>query len=292
MNTDALLAFQVIAACGSFSKAAAKLYISQPALSKQIGKLEQDLDAVLFLRKPRGVELTTKGEAVLKAANIILAQVESLKEKRSGSDRIAGNIVFGCPSVGIHYLLPSFLPEFTQKNPGIYFQIKEADSPQIISGILDDVINCGLVVGPVKNPDLEYDRLVRCPLTCISLKGRFLPHNAPITPAHISKHPFIAYDEIIKHQSIINAALTKKNIFPRTVIRARSTDTILEIAKMGMGLAFVPEYCLNKSAYRKLFSTHIIKGLSLHTEFGLVIKRSHLKNALFSRFYRFVSELF
>ena len=79
-------------------------------------------------------------------------------------------------------------------------------------------------------------------------------------------------------------------MFPKTIIRAKSTNTILEIVKMGMGVAIVPEYILNKHINRDLFAKYRVKDLNLQTEFRLIIKKANLKNKLFESFYKFVLE--
>jgi DNA-binding transcriptional LysR family regulator len=291
MDIEALRAFQTIASCGSFSKAATKIYITQPALSKKVKKIEQELNSRLFIRKPKGVELTEKGEKLLKITHLILSEITYLKEDIQKDDAgLVGNITFGCPTVVIHYFLPSFLPSFNKKYPDIFLQIKEAESPEIISGILDEHINCGIVVGPIKNQEMEYHCLTSCPLVCIALKGKIISSNKFLTLAQICGYPFIAYDEVIKHQALINAAFNKSKVFPKTIIRAKSTNTILEIVKMGMGVAIVPEYILNKHINRDLFAKYRVKDLDLQAEFGLIIKKANLKNKLFESFYNFVLE--
>ena len=282
MDIQSLKAFQSIAASGSFTRAAVKLYISQPALSKQIKKLEEELGLQLFIRSTKGVELTEQGERLLKTTNRILEEIAYIKEDiRKDDSKPSGNIILGCSTVAIQYLLPSFLPNFTKKHPDISFQIKEAESPQIISETLDETINCSIVLGPVKNLEIEYYPLIKCQLVCVSLKGKFLSATGPITFAQISKHPFVAYEEIVKYQQIINTAFNKKKISPRTIIRTKSSSTILEIVKMGLGVAIVPEFILDRNIHRDLFVKHKIRDLSIQVEFGVIIKKKNLKNKLF-----------
>ncbi len=282
MDIQSLKAFQGIAASGSFTRAAVKLYISQPALSKQIKKLEEELGLQLFIRGTKGVELTERGERLLKTTNHILEEIAYIKEdfRKDNSKKPSGNVRLGCSTIAIQYLLPSFLADFTKKYPDISFQLKEAESPQIISETLDEIVNCSIVLGPVKNLEIKYYPLIKCQLVCVSLKGKFLPATSPITLAQISKHPFVAYEEFVKYQQIITPAFNKKKLSPRTIIRTKSSNSILEIVKMGLGVAIVPEFILDRNIHRDLFIKHKIRDLSVQIEFGVIIKKKNLKNKL------------
>ena len=114
----------MVAKCGSFTKAAAKLFISQPALSNYINKVEEELGMKLFDRSSTPLLLTYGGEQYLKRAKKILTQIDDMdRELRDITHHMQGRLRLGFPSERIIYMLPLILAPFKKRYPGIQVQV-------------------------------------------------------------------------------------------------------------------------------------------------------------------------
>ena len=126
----------MVAACGSFTKAAAKLFISQPALSNYIGKVEEELGVKLFDRSSTPLTLTYAGEQYLKRARVILGQIHEMdKEIRDITQNMKGKIRLGFPSERIIYMLPLLLAPFKGKYPGIDVEVITGPGNKLTEGL-------------------------------------------------------------------------------------------------------------------------------------------------------------
>ncbi len=114
----------MLAQCGSFTKAASKLFITQPALSNYINKVEEELGVKLFDRSSNPLVLTYAGEQYLKRARGILNQMEDMRrEMRDITHHKTGRLRIGFPSERIIYMLPLILAPFKTRYPGIDVQV-------------------------------------------------------------------------------------------------------------------------------------------------------------------------
>src|SRR5882762_9225686 len=115
-----------VARTGNFSRAAEQCHVSQPSLSQQIQKLEDELGERLFDRLKRTVKLTPQGEAFLPRAVKILAEVEAAKrEAKDATELLCGTVVFGVLPTIAPYLLPAVMAEFTARFPGVEIVVHE-----------------------------------------------------------------------------------------------------------------------------------------------------------------------
>lgn len=229
--------FLAVAENGSISKAAAQLYISQPAVSITIKKLEENLHSTLFIRRPKGVELTEKGRALydsVKKAFSMLAEAEkSLKYPyETGHLRIASSNVL-CK----HYLMP-YLKAFSNQYPHTDLAITCTSSREACQMIGNCSIDLALVVKP-ENAGVSVYR----PLGVIE-------YIFVCTPAYKEKLD-CENDEIFQYGNImlldqdnvsrkhINSYYARNNIFPLHILEVNEMDMLIEFAKLGIGVSCV-----------------------------------------------------
>jgi LysR family transcriptional regulator, hydrogen peroxide-inducible genes activator len=130
METHQLRYFLAVTQTGRFTAAAKQCNVSQPSLSIQIAKLEDELGGPLFERGKKGIKLTSRGEMFLPRAKAILGEMESArKEVEALSGLTMGSVTLGClPTTGAH-VLPKILTAFRKSYPQISVQLKEESSP-------------------------------------------------------------------------------------------------------------------------------------------------------------------
>ena len=132
LSMDAMRGFVTVAEMGGFTRAGELLGRSQPAISLQIKRLEEQLDAALFIRKGQRLELTLAGNKLLPLARQILALNDALIAEYRQPD-IIGSVRFGVPSEFATHLLPKIVGRFSQSNPGVSLEIKSDLSRNLLS---------------------------------------------------------------------------------------------------------------------------------------------------------------
>ena len=143
MEFKQLESFAAVVKCNSFTKAAEKLYISQPTISTHIRALEEELNTRLILRTTKSIEVTPEGRKLYEyAENILQLRNRMLEECTGGVKKILHLAASTIPSA---YILPEVLPAYGATRPDHYFVIHQSDSKSVIDGILDGLYDVGLV---------------------------------------------------------------------------------------------------------------------------------------------------
>ena len=139
-----------------FATAAEKCFVTQPTLSMQIKKLEQDLGVVLFDRSRQPVVPTELGTKVLEQARVVLSASRRIQEIiNENRQRIAGSLRIGIIPTLAPYLLPMFIGDFLRKYTDIHVEVEELVSEEIINGLKEDVLDAGIFVTPFHDTGIE-----------------------------------------------------------------------------------------------------------------------------------------
>jgi DNA-binding transcriptional LysR family regulator len=167
--------FCVVAEELHFGNAAARLYISQPALSQQIKALEEQVGMPLFVRGPRGVQLTSAGETLLDDARDVLERSERLGETVEQLRRgVSGTLRVGVPPGLPGHLLPQVVSPLRAAEPAAQVVVRELATPEQVAALNDGSLDLGFVREPVDDPGLSR----RCLL--VELLGVSVPTSHPL----------------------------------------------------------------------------------------------------------------
>ncbi len=152
---NALRAFEAASRHGSLSGAATELSVTTGAVSRQISRLESYLDQTLFLRNPRGVELTEKGQGYAAALTDAFDSIDAATEDLQGRAEPTGLSVFSFTTLAMEWLLPK-LESFRDLHPGIDVKLVASSEP---IGLYDGQVDVGLWIGPAHWPGIHFDEL-------------------------------------------------------------------------------------------------------------------------------------
>ena len=162
METRGLRYFQTVAECGSYSRGAELLRISQPAVSRQIGKLEDEIGARLFRRHAHGVSLTDAGRVLLKHCHSVLRELDQARlEIRNGAQGPSGSIAFAVPPAAAHFLVPELVRRFSARYPNVFLKLVGGFSGHIHEWLIREQVDIACLHDPLPQKGFEITPLVK-----------------------------------------------------------------------------------------------------------------------------------
>lgn len=260
MNLDVrqLRAFATVAECGSFTRAATSLNLSQPALTVQIRKLEETLGIRLFDRNTRMVALTRSGAALLPALGRILRELDDvLAETRQLSTMQRGIVRLAVLPSFASGVLPEIIAEFRARHPGVGFSIRDV----IASGVTDLVAggeaDLGLTGGVVSAPDLEVLLCTTDSMHAVYPAAHALARRRRIGVADLAPYPLILMDAATSVRQVVDAAFAAAGIAPLVGAEVTYMTSAVGMVRAGLGIAILPGSAMEVRAERSLLSRRI-----------------------------------
>lgn len=233
--------FVALAETLHFGRAAARLHISQPPLTRQIRALETTLGTPLFERSRQGVTLTPAGTALLPEARRLLRDAAALREgaMQAAHGRI-GRLNLGFISTAAYNVLPGLLPAFHRTHPGVKLQLREATTDVQLTALREGDLDVGIVLPPVMAPTLRYEPIFREPLVAALPASRRWPLRLRL--AALADESFVLFPrEVgIGMYDLIVAYCRMAGFRPRVEQEAIQMQTIVSLVAAGMGVALVP----------------------------------------------------
>jgi len=251
--------FVAVAQHGNFSRAAEQLAVSQPALSEQVRKLEDELGAALFQRTSRGATLTDAGEAFLPRARAVLAEADAAADSvRMVTSGVAGTLTLGFIDSAALALLPPLIRRFTERYPNVKLRLRELGTQQQLEALAGGAIDVGIVRGPVRGEGVSGRRLATEPLLIALPTNHPLARQSAIALADLRDEGFVTYPAE-RHAGLYDEMLRlchAAGFEPRIVQEANEISTICAIVAAGLGVAVVPSsattIALQSVVYREL----------------------------------------
>lgn len=270
MDTQNLAAFLEVAASGSFSRAAERLHLSQPAVSKRVAALEAQLGQALFDRVGRRVRLTDAGRSLQPYAQQALERIEDGRRalsQRSGV--VAGQLTIGTSHhIGLHRL-PPVLRAYTQRNPRVDLDLRFMDSEDACEAVLRGELELGIVTLPLQPlPNLETRRVWPDPLAVVVAPDHPLAHQRRLRPADLAAHPAVLPDERTYTHRIVRRAFARLRLTPRVRLATNYLETLKMLVAIGLGWSVLPRSMLDGSLHPLR-----LPQLSLQRELGAVWHR-------------------
>ncbi len=256
MTDRELLYVKTIVEEKSISKAAKKLFLTQPSLSKCIQKIESSLGTKLFNRTSTGLVLTFAGERYYQTAIDIMKIYNDFEIEVSEINNLKkGRITLGITRYLAAYLLPIILPKFKQQCPNIEVNIVEENSTDLeillSSGKLDFAIMHTLPFHEISsNSNIDFHSLSRDPFILATKKDHPLGQHAIISEGFkyptidislFAEEPFIMVKRNQRIRHVSDMILQKANINPKIVLTTKSYETARRLALEGIGITFIPQ---------------------------------------------------
>ena len=240
-NLSLYKVFHTVAGYGNISKASKALYISQPALSKSISKLEESLGVKLFRRGPRGVMLTEEGKVLYEYTTTAFSSLDQAEEKLGEMQgKTSGSLRLGVSTTLCKYILLPFLQQFLWKYPGIRITIHCQSTFQTIRLLERNELDIGLIGRPDQLGNIDFTQVAVITDAFVSTDSYLdrLPRVSRPEEIFQSANVMLLDRENIS-RVYVDRYLASEHLEMNEILEISNMDLLIEFAKLGLGVACV-----------------------------------------------------
>lgn len=236
--------FVAVAETLHFGRAAVRLHMSQPPLSRQIQQLEKEIGALLFHRSKRRVELTDAGAYLLVEAQRMLSDAALVAERtRRAATGAVGHLALGFISAVDYSILPGVLSAYREAFPGVTLDLRELTSDVQQNELREMRIDAGMLLAPLEDATLATLLLLREPLVAVlPAQDPLVRRGARLSLRALAARPFILFprpNATGLHDMIVTFCRSA-GFTPRIAQEAIQLQTIVSLVSAGLGVALVP----------------------------------------------------
>lgn len=271
--------FTAVVEEGSFSKAAERVYRTQPAVSIAIRRLEEEVGAALFERSQKTPTLTEAGALVYDYAKRMLAlrdqardTVAELRSLKRGRVRIGAN-----ESTSL-YLLPHLILQYREEHPNVKVEIYRHVSERLPREVLDRNVDFALLAFEPEDSDLKSFPILRDELVLIMHPSHRLAKQDSVTVKELGKESFLAHNVKTASRHKVIEVFAQHHTPLNITLELATVETIKRFVQLRIGLAFVPRMCVREELERGTLTTIPVRGLTYHR----TLWATHRRQAAFS----------
>ncbi len=296
MDFRQLETFVEVAKLKSFSKAAERLFITQPTVTNHIQNLEKELGTLLINRFGKKITLTDAGNLLYKYAINILNSCEMAKfDLASYQGKIQGHLHIYSSSVPRKYLLPTIIKNFLTTYPDVSFTVGDKDSKKVVKGILDGETDFGILGARFSSSNLKYIDLMEDKLVLITPNSPKFPDD---NFSFIDKDVLFKEKIIFREEGSGTRALVEnvfeKNKFPINKLNiaayVEDTEAIKELVSLGIGISFLSEKAVQSDLMLGKYKVFYVKDMDFIRKFYFAFHKSRQLSPLSEAFKNYVLE--
>lgn len=296
MNLDHLRTLVCIVEEGSLSAAARARRISQPAVTKQLQRLEAELELALLVRGPRRqVHLTPAGTLVLAFARQVLAQLETLESELGALKSLGqGTMMLAASTIPGEYVLPALLAQFRELYPSIKVEMSVSDTAQVAGKLLAGQADLGMIGSPLRRPGLRLERLLGDEIVLAVPLDHGFAQRKRVRLEELRGQPLILREEGSGTRRTVEASLAAAGLdLPQedVTLILGSTQAVLHAIEQGLGLGFVSARAAATREGRSLACVGL-EGVDLGRDLYLAYVPQRAGDPLVSRFLEFARRQF
>jgi DNA-binding transcriptional LysR family regulator len=277
LKLDHLQTFHDVVELGSFSGAAERLGLTQPAVSLQIRQLERRLGVQLIERIARRATPTAAGLALLDHIRRIETAVDDAVEAMAEHARgTTGRVRLGTGATACIYLLPPTLRALRAKFPGLGIVVTTGSSQAIIKAVEDNTVDVALVTGPVSGRSLDVTPVMRDEFVAVFAPGH-APVRSAMTAEMMNRRPLVLYEPGSNTRRLVDHWFQRAERSPAPVMELGSVDAIKEMVAAGLGCSILPRMAVAAVDRNPQL---VVRTLSprLHRTLAIVIRRDKRLN--------------
>lgn len=278
-----------------FGQAAERCFVSQPTLSGQIKKLEEELGVILFERTKRSVVTTPLGDVIVAQAKLVLEQANALRQlARSYQDPLVGPLRMGAIPTLSPYLMPLILKPLKKQYPQIKLVLTEELTDTLLIRLSKHEIDAALLATPVENPDFEMMPLFDEPFWLVHPRNHPLTEKKKITQTDLDGADLLLLAEghCLAEQSMEICHMQERSVQGDMAdLRAASLETMLQLVAAGFGSTLLPALALNTASVigRDVIATQL-KLPDTYRRISLVFRHTFPRRQTLEAFAKVVLE--
>lgn len=262
----------------SFSRAAKKMLLTQPALTKNIKNVEDSLGVMVVKRSNTGISLTPEGKILYDYAQRIMKLRDEAKSKITKlHENTGGEIYIGASTIPANYILPRVLSAFGKTNPDIRIYVKTADSEEAMNMVLDNEVEIGCIGKKPLNSKLMAETLWKDRLVLIVPKPHHWSKKKSVTLPELSKEPFVIRERGSATRDLFESYLKESKSMNLSQFNIRgelgSSEAIKEAIIAGMGVSVISIHAVERELSQGLLLEVPIQGCTMERNFYLIYKR-------------------
>lgn len=232
--------FYEVAATGSFSAAAKRLYVTQPAVSQAVAQLEKQLKTPLFSRSARGVVLTAEGAVLFEHVRTAVLSIHDGEQRLDRMLRFEeGNLCIGAGDTLSEKLLLPFLGKYHTRYPGVRFQVINRTSSGVLSLLKSGRIDIGFVNMPVADPDIVFRECM--PVHDVFVASDMFKHlkGRALSLKEVAEQPLIMLEQLSLSRQYVNEYFSSRGYTITPEIELGAHELLLKFAQIGLGVSCV-----------------------------------------------------
>lgn len=280
ISLDQLQTFSDVVELGSFSAAAERLGVSQPAVSLQVRQLERHLGVRLIERVGRRAQATPAGADLLIHARRIQEEVvialEAIAPHRNGA---LGRVRIGTGATACIYLLPPVLRRLRERMPGLEITVQTGNTSDILKRLETNALDIALVTLPAPGRSFDVTKVYDDELVAVFPAQEEAPGKL-ITPKLLSEKSLLLYEGGGNTRGIIDEWFSRAGYSPKPVMELGSVEAIKQLVGVGLGWAVLPRLAVGQQDTMQHVSTMVLSP-RLKRTLGIVVRRDkHLNQGL------------
>ena len=239
MRYSQIRAFHYVATCGGFSRAAEALSLTQPAISEQVRKLENDHDVLLFNRDRKQVTLTPVGDQLLVCTRKLFEVedqiTEVLSEHRTALDgqlRIIADSAFH---------LTGRLEAYRKRHPGVFISVRTGNTSEIVAALRSYSAEIGVVGRTKPGPDMEICDLGTTPIIAFAARRSYPDLPEAMTLHQLTQYPLVFREEGSRTRYKLEEAAARQNVTLTPAIEVEGREAVQAVVAAGDGIGFVSD---------------------------------------------------
>jgi DNA-binding transcriptional LysR family regulator len=274
LDLTQLRTFRTVAETSSFTRAAARLYVTQSAVSHQIKALEEELGEALFIRTRHGVRLAEAGQAVLEHVDRIFEEVEALRRRLGHEgDQPAGRVRAAAATQAFVHLFAPHFRAFMEAHPRVEVVFRSTVSTdRTVADILAGVADVGFASKPVYSATLQVTELFEDELLLVVSPAHRLARAAVATVKDIRNERLILFERGASIRRASDAFFADVGIKPDLALESNDTDFIKLMVQNGVGISLLPSWATREEVRTKALAPVRIRGHRLKRSVAMLTR--------------------
>jgi LysR family transcriptional activator of glutamate synthase operon len=273
MELDQLRSFLAVAQVRSFTRAAALVHLSQPAISRQIARLEKELGVPLFERYGRRVETTTDGKMLLPLAKTIVARADDAARLIKEHAGVASSRVsLGSTGTVFAYVLSPLLALFIKKHPRVHLDLVELEDALLEDAVLNGQLDCAVITAWGSTRAAVVHLLTEEIMLIVPASHR-LAGRSCVSLKELADEPLLFPGHSLNISNLLMDACRQAGFEPKVPYRANYPELSKALMRLGLGLALLPQTFLTPGALQGLVAIPLEEHLT--RDLNLIYSREH-----------------